>query len=67
LCRCFPADAIVTTAHAGDLPISSLKIGDKVLATRPDGSTFFDDVYMFGEQSQPSSRILDGCVHLLFT
>jgi len=47
---CFPADAIVTTAHAGDLPISSLKIGDKVLAARPDGSTFFDDVYMFGHK-----------------
>ncbi len=48
--NCFPADAIVTTAHAGDLPISSLKIGDKVLAARPDGSTFFDDVYMFGHK-----------------
>ena len=66
-CRCFPADAIVTTAHAGDLPITSLKIGDKVLSTRPDGSTFFDDVYMFGEHLQPSSRIPDRCVHLLVT
>ena len=47
---CFPADAIVTTSHAGDLPISSLKIGDKVLAARPDGSTFFDDIYMFGHK-----------------
>jgi hypothetical protein len=46
---CFPADAVVTTLR-GATRISALKIGDKVLAARPDGSTFFDDVYMFGHK-----------------
>jgi hypothetical protein len=52
---CFPADAIVTTAR-GAVRISSLKMGDTVLAARPDGSTFFDDVYMFGEQPTQCSH-----------
>ena len=46
---CFPADAVVTTAR-GATRISALKIGDKALAARPDGSTFLDDVYMFGHK-----------------
>jgi hypothetical protein len=48
--ECFPADAVVTTVRHGATRISALKIGDKVLAARPDGSTFFDDVYMFGHK-----------------
>ena len=49
-CGCFPGDSVVTTEAGGRRRISELAIGDRVLAARPDGSTFFDDVYLFGHK-----------------
>ena len=46
---CFSGVAKVTT-DIGTKFMSELKVGDKVLAMRRDGSTFFDDVYMFGHK-----------------
>jgi Hint module len=32
--------------------MSELRIGDKALSMRPDGSTFFDEIYMFGHKEK---------------
>ena len=47
---CLPADAAVVTEQAGRRRMDELRVGDRVLAARPDGSTFYDDVYMFGHK-----------------
>ena len=41
--------------------MSDLRLGDKVLSVRPDGSTFFDEVYMFGHKD---STTISPFVHL---
>jgi hypothetical protein len=45
---CFPGGAAVVLADGATVAISSLRIGDRVLAARPDGSLFYDEVYLFG-------------------
>ena len=49
-CGCFPGDSVVVTEAGGQRRISQLAIGDRVLSARPDGSTFFNDVYLFGHK-----------------
>jgi hypothetical protein len=34
--------------------MSELRMGDKVLSVRSDGSTFFDEIYMFGHKDERS-------------
>ena len=47
---CFPANALATLPSGATKPMSELCIGDSVLAVRPDGTTFFDQIYMFGHK-----------------
>jgi hypothetical protein len=49
-CGCFPAEALATTASGAAVRMDALRVGDRVLAARPDGSTFFDEIYMFGHR-----------------
>jgi hypothetical protein len=53
--KCFPFDALVSTERAGPVRMDALRVGDRVLAARPDGSTFYDDVYMFGHKDVAAS------------
>jgi len=48
--NCFPSDALVQTPDNGAKRMDQLRIGDKVLAVGADGSTFYDDIYMFGHK-----------------
>jgi hypothetical protein len=47
---CFPGSAMVRLADGASVAISSLRIGDRVLAVRPDGTTFYDEVYLRGHK-----------------
>jgi hypothetical protein len=47
---CFPGSAMVRLADGATVFISSLRIGDRVLAVRPDGTTFYDEVYLRGHK-----------------
>lgn len=54
-CSCFPADAIVRVKTAPDTTpepkrMDALRVGDRVLSVRPDGTTFYDSIYMFGHK-----------------
>jgi desert hedgehog protein len=49
--KCFPAKSMIITERNGPQHISTLMIGDKVLASHSDGNLFFDDVYMFGHKN----------------
>jgi len=46
--NCFPADASVITLDGTYKGMDELRIGDTVLASHPDGTTFFDEIYVFG-------------------
>lgn len=60
---CFPADAVVQVSDGQgsgafktySKEMKELRIGDRVLASRPDGSLFYDEIYMFGHK-EPSQR-----------
>ncbi|KXZ44119.1 hypothetical protein GPECTOR_73g640 [Gonium pectorale] len=47
---CFPAEATVQVEGGGRKRMSELAAGDRVLTVRTDGSTAFDDVYLFGHK-----------------
>jgi hypothetical protein len=42
--------------------MSELRLGDKVLSVRLDGSTFFDEIYMFGHKE---AAVISPFVHLV--
>jgi len=46
---CFPNNALVSTP-TGTKRMYELRIGDSVLAARHDGSSFFDEIYLFGHR-----------------
>ena len=47
---CFPAGSLVYLESGETKEMRELVIGDRVQAVRPDGSLFYDDVYMFGHK-----------------
>lgn len=56
---CFPADATVTAKTALETTperkrMDQLRIGDRVLSVRPDGTAFYDSIYMFGHKDSNS-------------
>ncbi|KAJ8032268.1 GTPase IMAP family member 4 [Holothuria leucospilota] len=44
--KCFPGKAMITTKSSGIIPVSSVRIGDKVLTSSSEGTKTFQDVYL---------------------
>ena len=51
---CFPADATVTEEKRGEVKMSKLRVGDRILTAQTNGQLIYEDVYMFGEYSVTS-------------
>ena len=49
---CFPGDAPVTIEGRGEAQMQDVRIGDRVLVARSDGSLGYDDVYFFGHRDR---------------
>ena len=48
---CFPADATVIKENQGELKMSELRVGDRILTAHTNGQLIYEDVFMFGKYS----------------
>lgn len=58
---CFPGEATVKLPGGMTTRMRDLRVGDKVLAARPDGRLEFQDIYFFGHRS---SEVTAGFVRI---
>ena len=50
--KCFPSEATVVEERRGEMKISDVGVGDRLLTLSPDGKLIFKDVFMLGKSSE---------------
>ena len=46
---CFPADATVIKEDQGEVTMSELRVGDRILTAQTNGQLIYQDIFMFGK------------------